>query len=747
MSAEGPNGGHPEFVAPTQAGLIVDAESALLGTNPELASALAISGGGIRSASFALGVMQALVNGGVMPNIHYLSTVSGGGYLGSSLTWFLHKGLPEGGQAGTHESDFPFGTRQSSRVGAGERRNQILDYIRQHANYLVPSNSLGLASFIAVVLRAMVVSLAVYFALLTALLTLFAKLTFFQNTVPRALGAGVVPNLFLGIALLAAGLFVLFSLAFSLATRVAGDTEYGLRTFVQKVFGWTLQTVLACVLLGALPLLYHWLGQWIMTVAGTSSTFTGSVLGFFEFLKHQRGDQGGAPGPLAKARPVVAAGLVLYGLALGAYCLAVIFTDGRAETGQLALAALIAAALLLGVCVDINHLGLHRMYRDRLMELFLPDSSTVQGCAWGLARGADAACIDRFCQRDGRPVLPYHIINTNIVLVDSKTASYRGRGGDNFILSPLYCGSTATGWRASSRYMKRLDGNAAPAGRGMTLPTAMAISGAAVNPNAGVGGRGTTRSRIVSTLLALLNLRLGYWAPNPARGGSAIGRKVPNFLEPGLRGGVLSGGLREDCAMVELSDGGHFENLAAYELIRRRVRSIFVCDGGQDGDFTFEDLANLTERVRIDFGAKLSFDVKDFGLDKLKPGSADPSQAAALASAALAARGFAIGSIRYAGDPPNAPSGTLIYFKSTLTPSLSADLYGYKNANPEFPHESTGDQFFDEAQFEAYRELGYHLGWQWLEANATHDFWKPPSPSAPPATLGNAQPASAGLPT
>jgi hypothetical protein len=104
-----------------------------------------------------------------------------------------------------------------------------------------------------------------------------------------------------------------------------------------------------------------------------------------------------------------------------------------------------------------------------------------------------------------------------------------------------------------------------------------------------------------------------------------------------------------------------------------------------------------------------------------------------LPASALAARGFAIARIRYADDPRDAPSGVLIYFKSTLTPELSADLYGYKRANPAFPHESTGDQFFDELQFEAYRELGYHLGWQFLESNERHAFWSPPAPSAPPA--------------
>src|SRR4051812_20702539 len=54
-------------------------------------TALCLSGGGIRSASFAIGVMQGLASVGVLRDIDYLSTVSGGGYAGSWLSaWLYH---------------------------------------------------------------------------------------------------------------------------------------------------------------------------------------------------------------------------------------------------------------------------------------------------------------------------------------------------------------------------------------------------------------------------------------------------------------------------------------------------------------------------------------------------------------------------------------------------------------------------------------------------------------------------------
>ena len=70
--------------------------------------------------------------------------------------------------------------------------------------------------------------------------------------------------------------------------------------------------------------------------------------------------------------------------------------------------------------------------------------------------------------------------------------------------------------------------------------------------------------------------------------------------------------------------------------------------------------------------------------------------------------------IKARGGDPEKETGTLIYLKTTLTGGLPADIYGYQAGHPEFPDEPTSDQFFDEAQFEAYRELGYQLCTQML---------------------------------
>ena len=356
--------------------------------------------------------------------------------------------------------------------------------------------------------------------------------------------------------------------------------------------------------------------------------------------------------------------------------------------------------------VNINTFSLHGMYRDRLMETFLPDMDAVKDNNWRLAATADTDMMQDMCQVNPRP---YHLINTNIVLSDSRETRFRGRGGDSFLITPLFCGSDATGWRRTEHY-RQVQGE-----KGISLATAMAISGAAINPNTGMAGQGPTRNRFVSTLLAILNLRLGFWTSNP-HPGKAL-KLSPNFLSPGLKGGVLGGGLSETRRAIQLSDGGHFENLGIYELIRRKLEVILVTDAGVDPEFNFLDLANAVEKVRVDFGAKIAFDLSGFGLDNLMPGSEVEDVVAKKYGGAK--KPFAVASIHY----QDGSKGLLIYVKPSFVKGLPADILGYKTSHEAFPNESTVDQFFDEQQFEAYRELGYCLGKMLLKDNEIHKWF------------------------
>lgn len=386
----------------------------------------------------------------------------------------------------------------------------------------------------------------------------------------------------------------------------------------------------------------------------------------------------------------VAAALLLFGIVLTTHAMAL---QVRTAGHWTVFFTVVAVATLAALIVNINHISLGRFYRDRLMEAFMPGYVAVRA----KTTGAAPAEADSMRLHEASPSAPYHIVNTNVVLISAKVRRRCIRGGDSFVLTRDYCGSNATGWRATREFMND----------GMTLPTAMAISGAAANPNTGVGGVGLTRSRVVSVLMALLNLRLGYWVPHPVSGPQ---HAVPNHFRPGLL--ALIQGYHEDYPFQELSDGGHFENLGIYELIRRRARLIVVCDGAQDAGFQFEDLQTALRRIGEDFGAKVRF-LPSHPMEDLIP---KPVEDAYPRGLGLARRGFAVADIFYPPDfdqkgrpRPDARPGRLVYLKTTMVRDLPLELLGYKGKNPDFPDQSTGDQFFDEDQFEAYRELGYRI--------------------------------------
>lgn len=684
---------------------------------------LAFSGGGIRSASFCLGVMQALAGARVLEKMDYLSTASGGGYIGTALTWFLNRGMPDGNPAGTDPDRFPFGR---PHVGARNQKgnpNAVLDYLRQHGLYLTPGDGLDFTSFAAYAVRTVLVSFAVYFALITVFMVIAARLGLFSAYPIIWFPWGERPDLLAGanpfmlaVPVLAV-FFVVLGISYSLITRLPGGSSawrYSFRVYSQITLGVMIKLAGVALVLGSLPLVEDLLdnvGAEIHT-AGASTGF-GTLIGWYQYYRNRGSRQQNGNSKSDSATSIVASALIIYGFLLGAYIIAedIIHTPFSTAGAAAGLAALIA---VVGLVVNINYSSVHRMYRDRLMEAFTPDAESVCDNRWGFARRADTALIETMCRAPH--TRPYHLINTNLVLVDSSTSKYRGRGGDNFILSPLYCGSDATGWRRSSDYMKR-------AGRGMTLSTAMAISGAAINPNAGNNGRGVTRNRWVSILYSLLNLRLGYWAVNPRI--KELPFYVPNYFKPALSQSILTRGLNEHQRFVELSDGGHFDNTAVYELVRRKLPVIVLCDGGCDPDYAFEDLGNVIERVRVDFGARILFDDPDYDLRWVQPGTAEYERVAE--KYGTARRGFAVARIEYA----DGSEGRLVYIKSTLIDRLPADVFSYKSDNPDFPHQATADQFFDEVQIEAYRETGYYLGWQMLEANAGVKPGEPVEPGKP----------------
>jgi hypothetical protein len=100
--------------------------------------------------------------------------------------------------------------------------------------------------------------------------------------------------------------------------------------------------------------------------------------------------------------------------------------------------------------------------------------------------------------------------------------------------------------------------------------------------------------------------------------------------------------------------------------------------------------------ARIDFGIEIRIDTSDIKPDPITGYSRNHC---------------AVRRIEY----PEGDFGYLLYFKASLTGDEPEHLHEYKDKSPQFPHQTIAGQWFDEQQFEAYRELGYHIGKEGLD--------------------------------
>jgi hypothetical protein len=346
---------------------------------------------------------------------------------------------------------------------------------------------------------------------------------------------------------------------------------------------------------------------------------------------------------------------------------------------------LIGVSFVISLFVNVNRFSLHALYRNRLVRAFLgsarapgqrsPDPFT----GFDPADNANLACVE---PRTGKHRL-LHVINTTLNVVATTNMAWQERKAESFAMTRQYCGNRYVGYRRTAVYGGKRGG--------ITLGTAMAISGAALSPN-----QGYNSSPLVGFLLMLFNVRLGWWLGNPSR--NSYERAGPFWsITPALK--ELAGATTDQGRWIYLSDGGHFDNLGLYEMVRRRCRCIVVVDAGCDPDMKFEDLGNAVRKVYIDFGVSIDFS----GL-KLQARQNPP----------VAGARFGLAAISYPKSSPAAAAtprpGWLIYIKPTYyCTTEGVDVRGYASDHPKFPHESTTDQWFSESQLEAYRALGAHI--------------------------------------
>jgi hypothetical protein len=377
---------------------------------------------------------------------------------------------------------------------------------------------------------------------------------------------------------------------------------------------------------------------------------------------------------------------------------------------------LLAAEVLLAWRIDINLFSMHNFYRNRLVRCYLGASRQRERTPSPFTGfdELDDTALDRFTNEAGY-CGPYPIVNATLNVTSGGKLQYQERQAESFIFTPHYTGFSADTMvnemrlgdapgKALANYEEgapAANGQtqaipAAPnttrravayrptsaAGGGISLGMAMAISGAAVSPNMGYH-----TSTAVSFLLSVFNVRLGWWLGNGLKD-STFGYAGPRF---GLRYLLLElfGLSNANSSCVNLSDGGHFDNMGIYELVRRRCRYIICCDAEQDDQLRFDGIANAIRKCRTDFAVDI-----DLPLQRLAK------------RVGFSSTHCVVGRIQY---PDSTEDGYLLYLKASLTGDEAADVLNYRAEAPEFPHQPTADQWFDESQFESYRKLGHHI--------------------------------------
>ncbi|SFN36983.1 patatin-like phospholipase family protein [Dokdonella immobilis] len=618
---------------------------------------VAFSGGGIRSATFNLGVLQALEAGGLLPRVDYLSSVSGGGYVASCYSWLRSRvaPVPPGGVF---------------TVAVPDSGGSVLDWLRGHGKYLVSQRGFSIWTLIASILASTFVNvlvlgpplLAAVYALTLDWLPLAwpAWLSLPGGHVPSG-NHGFLLLLLAGAFSLAA--FPLVAIAFAFVSGVPRLARIDRIDRLRVLMGSMIIAGIALIAVGLIPIaetlgemVEHLFATRYAEAIGHHMAYLTPILGGIAsmLLDRRKGDNNG--GRLT----TIGLSLVVYGLLVLANHLAV----HEAWLPSPLFFGFLALSVVLAVVSSLNRVSIHAYYRARLSGAFLPNVDAGPVIEPGEFR------LDQLGPGHGAPL---HLINTTLNTTSSDNEKLRSREGTSFFFSPVYTGSTTTGFRRIDRY----------AGGAMALSNAFTISGAAIDPD-----MVATRARSVSFLMALLNVRLGYWATNPKFGD----RRPPPlpWWWIFITREMLGIGLDEKRHHVHLSDGGGFENLGIYELIRRRVRFLIVTDAGADPSTTLGDLGRAIERVRVDFGADIDIDADRLYRQR---------------DMALMQQPYALGTIRYA----DGSAGRILYIKPTLCAGLTADIYAYWRANPAFPDEPTSEQFFAEPQFEAYRALGQQI--------------------------------------
>ncbi|MFJ3881637.1 patatin-like phospholipase family protein [Streptomyces sp. NPDC090077] len=720
-----------------------------------------VSGGGIRSASIALGALQALR--GPLLKADYLVSVSGGGYTAGALQLALTGARPADAQG---NPSVPPGLAVPADVFAPGSPEE--DHVRRHAKYLADAPKEKLVATGAV-LRGMAVSfgmLGLVFAVAGQFLNAFysrVPLTDLQSFVPRpkvfvptcpvteAPKCPTAPELFLPSFTLYPNAWLpvlaLLGLAGAASVAVAFGMPGGrsrpawLRTWLSMIVGLAVAVALLSVVLPAVIWFFAWLaqeqglvhndGRGLSVLAALTAAAT--AVGTWFTVVHRSvkelkpdGEKSGLLGKGNGPSLVVQAGagwakavvcwLVLFLVAF--FCLALMSWVAvySGSWNPWLKAGVPFALLVLALVIDQTTFSLHPFYRQRLASAFAVRRTVLKdGSVGALPYDYNREPTPLHAYAERVPGFP-KVIFAASAAVSLRNRTAPGRPAVPFTFASDYCGGPDTGWVRTDTLRET---SPALIRRDLTVQSAVAVSGAAFASAMG------SQTMFMERLLALSNVRLGTWVPNPLYlaelakyGPNRIMPRLPRVRRLRYQLQELVGRYSDTTPLLLCTDGGHFDNLGLVEMLRIGCRTVYVIDSSGDTPPLATTLAQAVTLAYEDLGVKITFTDPGQNLLDLVPGSAEPlppEVPMAALNARFSATTVVRGTIEYPNPVEFSPGrwdtkGTIVFVKAGLTPDMPYELLSYALREKAFPRQATFDQWFDHAQFDAYRALGHHIG-------------------------------------
>lgn len=672
--------------------------------------AICLSGGGVRSATFATGVFNSWAknDGEILRKFDYLSTVSGGGYFGA----FYGRFFEQKGQSTTNTT--PHHELSSLYKELADDHAQPIKYLKRNGRYLANSKDEGFVAAVVVirnmiwlhfmlllgVIPVMAIVLWIYLSMelwglyspllipasLVAILLLFTVVHFVispygNDKVVRRIAS--ISGLILRIFIVTAVLCAVTAVALYLRKIDLNDSWYlAVGAFISALYKWYPKIQDFMGKSSSLKMVTYVVAFLVLLVYLVAISYL--VVSLYDWLKYSHTFEF----------------VRLYNE----------FPTAWDEVFLTLIVVPFAVAVVLNKLThSINHTSLHYFYAARLRRAFLGAANPKRFPA-----GSPIYDASEYEKGDDVPLQAYrpfsfggplHIINVtlNNSMAPGNNLWWPDCKGQNLAVSSI-------GYNWSSTHSAQWEDKRPP----LSLAQWVAISGAAASTGMGQSSTGAT-----SLLAALFNIRTGLWWHRESR--RVFYRSFWAELSNRYRS--------EEINDWYLSDGGHFENLAVYEMVRRRIPRIVAVDAGGDSEYQFEDLGNLIRRVKLDFQCELQL------ADATQLATVFPNQSLHRHFGQLDQLHAAQPEPRWHQNPSNVKRAVLLhghfeqsdqhfpakdiyilYIKPTLTRQESPDILRYQLEHPDFPHESTADQFFDEAQWESYRKLGEITGNELAEA-------------------------------